>query len=134
MARSPSDNRKVANPRHVRLTDEGIAFFERLTLGRSNEDHILINRKLRREWRKSEQNRPMRAACIVPPVGIHQMRHTWASLSVMNGVPLLVVAANLGHSNTAMVEKHYGHLTESYMDAAINAGAPRFGRCAGDEC
>ena len=65
----------------------------------------------------------MRAACVAagisPPVGIHQMRHTWASLSVMNGVPLLVVAANLGHSDTGMVEKHYGHLSDDYKDEAV---------------
>jgi hypothetical protein len=44
----------------------------------------------------------------------------------MNGVPLLVVAKNLGHSDTHMVEKHYGHLSPSYIDEAIRAGAPRF--------
>ena len=26
----------------------------------------------------------------------------------MNGMPLIVVAKNLGHSTTRMVEKHYG--------------------------
>ena len=118
---------KSGKPRHVRLTDEGIAFFAQLTAGRCDEDYLLMNRRLGREWRKSEQNRPMRAACaaagISPPVGIHQMRHTWASLSVMNGVPLLVVAANLGHADTGMVEKHYGHLTEDYKDRAIREGA-----------
>jgi len=121
---------KTGKPRHVRLTDEGTDFFAQLTAGRRHEDCLLMNRRLGREWRKSEQDRPMRSACSVagisPPVGIHQMRHTWASLSVMNGVPLLVVAANLGHSDTRMVEKHYGHLTEDYKDKAIREGAPRF--------
>jgi len=41
----------------------------------------------------------------------------------VNGVPLLVVAKNLGHSDT----KHYGHLAPSYIADAIRAGAPRFG-------
>jgi integrase len=122
---------KSGKPRHVRLTDEGTAFFERLTVGRFDQDYLLINTRLGREWRKGDQNRPMRAACtaagINPPIGIHQMRHTWASLSVMNGVPLLVVAANLGHADTRMVEKHYGHLTDDYKDRAIREGAPRFG-------
>ena len=45
----------------------------------------------------------------------------------MNGVPLLVVAKNLGHADTRMVEKHYGHLAPSYIADAIRAGAPRFG-------
>ena len=45
----------------------------------------------------------------------------------MNGVPLLVVAKNLGHADTRMVEKHYGHLAPSYVADAIRVGAPRFG-------
>jgi hypothetical protein len=44
----------------------------------------------------------------------------------MNGVPLMVVAKNLGHADTRMVEKHYGHLAPSYVADAIRAGAPRF--------
>ena len=57
----------------------------------------------------------------------HALRHTWASLAVMAGVPLLVVAENLGHSDTRMVEKHYGHMSKSHVAEAIRAGAPRFG-------
>jgi hypothetical protein len=51
----------------------------------------------------------------------------WASLAVMAGMPLMVVARNLGHVNTCMVEKHYGHLSVSYVTEAIRAGAPRYG-------
>ena len=129
---------KSGKPRHVRLTDEGIAFFEQLCAGRAPDEIMLPNRRLGREWRKSEQNRPMRAACkhakIKPAVGFHQLRHTYASLAIMGdrakkrpGVPLIVVAHNLGHRDTRMVEKHYGHLAESYMDEAIRTGAPRYG-------
>jgi hypothetical protein len=39
----------------------------------------------------------------------------------------MVVAKNLGHRDTRMVEKHYGHLAPSYITDAIRAGAPRFG-------
>ena len=73
----------------------------------------------------------MRDACerakIKPAIGFHQLRHTWASHAVMNGVPLMVVARNLGHASTVMVEKFYGHLAETYIDAEIRAGAPKFG-------
>jgi len=41
-----------------------------------------------------------------------------------------VVAKNLGHSDTRMVEKHYGHLSATYVAEAIRAAAPRFGRIA----
>jgi hypothetical protein len=44
----------------------------------------------------------------------------------MNGVPLMVAPKNLGHLDTRMVEKHYGHLAPSYITQAIHAGAPRF--------
>ena len=50
-------------------------------------------------------------------------RHTWASLAVMAGVPLMVVARNMGHADTRMVERHYGHLAPSYIADAIRAGA-----------
>ena len=59
------------------------------------------------DWRvrvqpRSHQLRPMNEACrrgkIEPPINFHTLRHTWASLATMNGVPLLIVAKNLGHS------------------------------------
>jgi len=37
------------------------------------------------------------------------------------------VARNLGHRDTRMVEKHYGHLREDYVAAEIRKAAPTFG-------
>ena len=45
----------------------------------------------------------------------------------MAGMPLMVVARNLGHVNTKMVEKHYGHLAPSYVVEQVQKFAPRFG-------
>ena len=45
----------------------------------------------------------------------------------MDGMPLMVVAKNLGHSDTRMVEKHYGHLAPSYVAEAVRRHAPTFG-------
>jgi integrase len=82
-------------------------------------------------WGKSNQATPMQEACarakLKPIITLHGLRHTWASLAVMNGVPLIVVAKNLGHKDTKMVEKHYGHLASSFIVDAIRAGAPKFG-------
>jgi hypothetical protein len=52
---------------------------------------------------------------------------TWASLAAMNSTPLMVIARNLGHVDTRMVEKHYGHLGPGFVADAIRAGAPRYG-------
>ena len=43
------------------------------------------------------------------------------------GCPLIYVAAQLGHSDTRMVEKHYGHLAPSAMADAIRAALPKLG-------
>jgi hypothetical protein len=51
-------------------------------------------------------------------ISFHILRHTWASLAVMNGTPLLVVAKNLGHTDTRMV---YGRLAPSLIVDAIRA-------------
>jgi integrase len=120
---------KSGNARHIVLTDEGVAFFRQTCAGRAGAE--LMFPKGGGVWEKSNQARPMIDACerakITPRVSFHILRHTWASLAVMNGVPLMVVAKNLGHSDTRMVEKHYGHLAPSYVADAIRKGAPRFG-------
>jgi integrase len=122
---------KSGKARHVVLTDEGVAFFRLATAGRAGDELLFRRHANGRPWRKSDQAKPMRAACaqaaIIPRIGIHQLRHTWASHAVMNGVPLMVVARNLGHTDTRMVERHYGHLAPSFITDAIRAGAPRFG-------
>jgi integrase len=121
---------KSGKSRHVVLTDEGAAFFRQCCAGRSG--HELLFRKANgRPWEKSAQARPMRAACacarITPPISFHSLRHTWASLSVMAGMPLMIVARALGHSDTRMCEKHYSHLSRSFEAESVRAHAPTFG-------
>jgi integrase len=117
------------------LTEEGQEFFKQVCAGRAG-DEVMLCRENRTPWGNSNQQFPMRKAClrakITPAVGFHQLRHTWASLAIMNGTPLFVVAKNLGHRDTTMVELHYGHLAHSYITEAIRAGAPRFGMLKGN--
>jgi integrase len=112
------------------LSDEGIQFFKQVSAGRAGSD-LIFTKANGEPWLKSHQARPMAEACdaakIVPRVGIHQLRHTWATHSVVNGIPLVVVAKNLGHSDTRMVEKFYGNIGPSYVAEEIRKGAPRFG-------
>jgi hypothetical protein len=39
----------------------------------------------------------------------------------MRGAPLAVIATQLGHADTRMVEKHYGHLAPSYVADTVRA-------------
>jgi integrase len=117
---------KSGTPRHIVLTNEGRTFFEDLTTGLAG-DALMF----RRQWKASHQLRPMaeavKRAKIAPAITFHGLRHTWASQSIMNGMPLMVVAQNLGHSTTRMVELHYGHLSPSYITDEIRKSAPQFG-------
>jgi integrase len=121
---------KSGKSRTVHLSPEGRAFFAQLAAGRRGGD-LMLPKANGAAWQKSEQARPMAeavaAAKITEPIGFHSLRHTYASLAVMKGVPLLVLAKNLGHRDTRMVERHYGHLSEKYVADAIRDGAPQFG-------
>jgi hypothetical protein len=61
----------------------------------------------------------MQDACakakITPAASFHELRHTYASRLAMRGVPMAVIAAQLGHSDTRMTERHYAHLGPTYV-------------------
>ena len=119
---------KTGKARHIVLSADGIKFFEGITAGRLGSEPIFLKGDGSR-WRADHQADPIeetnKSAKISPPINFHGLRHTWASHAVMNGMPLMVVARNLGHTSTRMVEKHYGHLAPSYV--AVREHAPRFG-------
>jgi integrase len=121
---------KSGKGRHIVLADEGAALFGHEAAGRL-ASAVLLQKEGGGQWLASHQARPMTDACararIEPAANFHCLRHTYASHAIMNGAPLLVVAKNLGHADTRMVEKHYGHLAPSYIADAIRAAAPRFG-------
>jgi integrase len=118
---------------HAHLTDEGARFFQQRCAGRAGTD-LIFRKNDGGPWGKSNQMRPIEEASarakINPPANFHVTRHTWASHAVMNGMPLMVVAKNLGHADTRMVEKFYGHLAPSYVADEIRKNAPRFGTVA----
>jgi integrase len=62
--------------------------------------------------------------CTTP---FHAMRHTYASRLVMKGVPLAVVAAQLGHSSIKQVEQHYRHLCPNYVSETVRQASTSVG-------
>lgn len=48
----------------------------------------------------------------VEPLTLHKLRHTHASILIANHVPLMVIAKRLGHTDTNMIQRVYGHLLE----------------------
>ena len=127
---------KGGKPRHVALTDEGRTFFEQMVAGKTGAARLFerdgVIRQATREapaetarvaWGKSDQSRFMREACaaakITPAVSFHELRHTYGSRLAMRGVPMGVIAAQLGHSDTRMTERHYAHLSPSYVAETV---------------
>ena len=120
---------KGGNPRHVHVDDQGAAFLASIAAGRPGEAP-LFPRADGSRWGPSHQTRPLLAACRaarVEPCGFHALRHSYASHRVMAGMPLMAVASVLGHSDTRMVEKHYGYLAPSYVRDAVRRTALDFG-------
>lgn len=128
---------KSGKPRRVILTQEGKAFFQALTAGRTG-DELMFERDIthRRKrglaeplaWLKSDQHQLMKEACIaagLPVMGFHQLRHSYASALVAEGVPLALVAQLTGHADTRMLERHYAHLSPSDLSRALEKMAPK---------
>jgi integrase len=117
---------KSGEARHILLTEDAVRFFTQLCAGREGDAPMFG-----REWSDWQQKWPIRRACergrIEPPIVFHELRHTYASICTMNGMPLQVIARNLGHSNTKMCEKHYRHLSPGHLLEQVRQFGPKYG-------
>lgn len=118
---------KGAKARHIALADEGRAIFSAVVAGKTGND-LVFRREDGGAWKASHQQRPLieasAAAKIEPAPTFHVLRHTYGSALAMKGVPMGVIAAQLGHSDTRMTEKHYAHLAPSYVADTVRASLP----------
>ncbi|MFO1101322.1 MAG: site-specific integrase [Methylocystis sp.] len=121
---------KAGKPRHVALTDEGRALFATLTAGKVGREPVFV-RYDGAPWGASHQQRPLADASnrakVSPAATFHILRHTYASSLAMKGVPMGVIAAQLGHADTRMTEKHYAHLAPNYVAETVRAALPTLG-------
>jgi integrase len=121
---------KNGKPRHVVLTEDGVALFEAHT-GNKPGAALVFTKPDGKAWGKSHQHRPLLEACggakIEPAASFHVLRHTYATMLLRAGAPLPVIAANLGHADTRMTERHYAHLAPNYVADVIRATMPRLG-------
>jgi integrase len=100
-------------------------------------DELLKETKRWIEWRKQyntfDEKRPLFVAkyrnfidstlnqiltrllklCAIERISFHKLRHTHASILIAQGISLQVVAKRLGHSDTQMIQRIYGHLLKS---------------------
>jgi integrase len=116
--------RGKSGERSVVLTEEARRFFKERTAGKTG-GALLFTRADGEVWGKSHQFRPLRVACnaaqIMPAISFHILRHTHGSRLAMAGVPMQVIAAQLGHSSVKITERHYAHLSPGYVADTIRA-------------
>ncbi len=126
---------KTGRGRDVFLNEEAAGFFASLVRDKMPADRLLTrvdrDRGIACPWGTSHQARRIALACkragIHPPISFHGLRHTYASLAVESGMTLLALARNLGHTDTRMVERHYGHLSDRYLRDQVERFAPKLG-------
>lgn len=62
----------------------------------------------------------------LPPIPLHGLRHTWATIALQSGVHPRVVQERLGHSNIAITLQTYSHVLPTMHDAAAATVAALF--------
>jgi integrase len=121
---------KGGRPRHVPLSAEGLAFFERQSAGKRRGDRM-FTRSDGEPWGRAHQHRRIKDACdaagIESTTSFHILRHTYGSALAQAGVPLKAIAEALGHADTRITERHYGHLSDEYVAQQVRANLPDFG-------
>jgi integrase len=121
---------KAGKARTVALSDEGLDLLRDLTAGRPRTA-LVFTHEDGRAWGASHQLRPITGASararLDVPATFHILRHIYGSLLAMRGVPMGVIAAQLGHAKTRMTERHYAHLAPSYVAETVRANLPALG-------
>jgi integrase len=119
---------KSGRSRTIHLNKKAVDFFVRIAANKQGAD-LLLTKADGSEWGKGHQSRRMQSVCEateLPIMGFHQLRHSYASIAVKNGLPLQILALNLGHVDTRMVERHYAHLESEYVREQIAKNTAAF--------
>jgi integrase len=73
-------------------------------------DYLKTTRRAQRAWRDAE----------LEPLGLHEARHTFASLMIAAGANVKALAAYMGHSSVTITLDRYGHLMPGNEDEAAD--------------
>lgn len=124
--------------REITLTAEGVEFFRDLVKGRTAEEPLLLAPGVKR-WGDGEQSKLMRETVIKAGIVtadalermprterpcLYSVRHSFISRALENGMPLFLVAENVGTS-VAMIEKNYGKFLHAAKRKLIEQHAPK---------
>jgi integrase len=112
---------KGGKPRHIPLNDDGVAFFRDVIRDRDAQALVFVKAD-GQSWKKNHHVRALGEAAErakIAPVGFHQLRHSYASALARAGVDLLTISKLLGHADTRITSRHYAHLCDASLSAAV---------------
>jgi integrase len=112
----------------IYLNLEESAFFKKKTVGKTLDAKMFL-RADGTPWLKDHQKTLMRnariSAGIEQHITFHNLRHTFASLLMMNGTQPELVQQQMGHSSLRMTQR-YMHFSESYAAKSVRANKPLY--------
>lgn len=86
------------------------------------------NRFSREFLRKQDQYNRANPDRPLPRLVLHGLRHTWATLALLEGIDIKIVSERLNHSSTHVTREIYTHVTPPMQsDAAERVAARIFG-------
>ncbi len=71
----------------------------------------------------------LRPSADRPPLRLHELRHTWATLALRAAVHPQIVQERLGHASTVITMHTFGHVLPDMQESAAEmVAAPADGR------
>lgn len=123
IVRLPAPNTKNRKSRAVPLNEDAISALRELQTHQTQRgilsDHVFYSptsksghiEEIKRSFNQA------RTAANLPELHFHDLRHTFATWALMNGVPLPFIAKIMGHSTTHMTERYAHHDMEQLTQA-----------------
>ncbi|MBI1902910.1 MAG: site-specific integrase [Planctomycetes bacterium] len=120
--------KRTGRPRIVYLTPPLVELCRELAV--QHPDGPIFRNKYGRPWTRNAircRFRRLQTKLNLPGVVSYTYRHTFATDGLSRGVPLAMMAELLGHTSTAMLSAHYGHLDQKtgLLREAAKIAAPQ---------
>ncbi len=111
--------------RTLKLTDECVALLKALKLRKMDESDLIFPSPKTGGFREgpaiTRQLHRIQQRAGLPRIRFHDLRHTFATLMIEQGVDIKTVSQMLGHTDAGFTMNTYMHVTESMQQKAADA-------------
>nr|WP_297936926.1 site-specific integrase [uncultured Lachnoclostridium sp.] len=124
-----SSTKTYSGNRIVPLNKQALEIIEtekRINPSYKDDDYVFITKNgdkisLRRNVNRTLTKMVTRAGCSIPDCSPHELRHSFGSALIRNGVDIKVVSQLLGHKDISVTYNIYIHILEEQKIDAINS-------------